>query len=701
MIKKIKELISIQLSRHPGRVVIGIILLLNILLITISSIIISSFKMSGTENMSFWEAAYCTITMILDAGCIQNVVTDIGTTKVGIVIFCIVVILVGMVLFTGAIIGYLTNYISNFIENANLGTHKLNLRDHIVILNWNSRGPEVINDLLYQDKHENVVVLVSSEKERIEREINEGINNVVVQENEALKKKLQKYSLFKRIFSYKKNKLHTNKVTVIVREGDVFSSKQLRNIAIEQAKIILILGCDVNSQSSSRDNVVISEKERGNPQSVKILMQVSDLTNKEESADNQKIIIEIEDDWTLDLVKKIIRNKLVKGKSKIVPVSVNHILGHLLSQFAIMPELNYAYQELFSNKGLTFYAQKIAKEVKEKDFINQYFNTHQNSIPLTTLEFDGENYAYYVAEKEKEYYQIKNTSYNKCDLEFNKNYWMEKKNIIILGHNSKIKDIMKCFNGFRDEWNYQDGSEIIKMMIIDDKDNIEKMNNYLDYPYVSKIVAAETYEKDRICDEIEKFVSESEKDTSILILSDDMVPYQLIDANAISFLIYLKDIINRKCTENPDFDPLSIDIIVEILNPKHYELVRNYSINNVVISNRYVSKMIMQIGEKEMLYNFYLDLFSYDSESSKNFDSKELYVKNVNEYFNKVPKRCKVKDFVYQVYKSSIEYSNGKNISICLGYVDKTQNLYFFSKDKMDEYIEFKATDKVIIYSNH
>ena len=113
---KFKEWISVQLVRHPGRMVLAAILLFNIIFLFISALVISALSLDGTEQMSFVEAAYCTVTMILDAGCIQFVVEDIGQSGVAITAFCLVVILVGMITFTGAVIGYITNYISNFVE---------------------------------------------------------------------------------------------------------------------------------------------------------------------------------------------------------------------------------------------------------------------------------------------------------------------------------------------------------------------------------------------------------------------------------------------------------------------------------------------------------------------------------------------------------------------------------------------------------
>ena len=150
MKRKLSEWISIHVAKKPGRVLLLGILLFNIVFLIISALVISSFSLSGTEKMSLFKAAFCTVTMILDPGCVQFAVEDIGKTGVVVAVTCLVIILIGMISFTGAVIGYITNYISNFIENANAGGRELKASNHFVILNWNTRASEIVNDHLNQ-----------------------------------------------------------------------------------------------------------------------------------------------------------------------------------------------------------------------------------------------------------------------------------------------------------------------------------------------------------------------------------------------------------------------------------------------------------------------------------------------------------------------------------------------------------------------
>ena len=64
-------------------------------------------------------------------------------------------------------------------------------------------------------------------------------------------------------------------------------------------------------------------------------------------------------------------------------------------------------------------------------------------------------------------------------------------------------------------------------------------------------------------------------------------------------------------------------MIVEILNPKNYDVVHSYNIDNIVISNRYISKMVTQIRQKIELYEFYQDILTYDTADCQEYERKE------------------------------------------------------------------------------
>ncbi len=704
MIRKIREWFSIRLAKNPGQIVLLSILFFNVAFIFLSAFIISKMSLSGTEGLGYFESAFYTISMILDAGCISYVVQEIGPENVAIALICLGIVIIGMISFTGAVIGYITNYISSFIEASNSGNHKLLMSGHFVILNWNSRALEIVNDLLYGDSVNKVVVLVGSGKADIEKQIDERLHETVKRENNKVLEDCSNKSFFARKWHCITHKFK-NKLTIIVREGDVFSSKQLFDISLHHASSIVILGEEVSDTACKyavKDRV--EKYDSGNSLTIKTLMQVSDITSASYSEDNQRIIVEVTDEWTWNLVQKIIRSKQVDGKCNIVPVRVNQILGKMMAQFSLMPELNSIYNELLSNKGASFYSSPC-EEGDEFSYIKASLDSNSHVIPLTVQSEKNKNYCYYMALNEKDVNKKSDEKLSGIPVRLNKNFWLEKKKIIILGHNSKCHEIMDGFASFLSEWSYKDSDDLLlSIVVIDDEKSLEKMGYYKEYPFVIKTVAAELFEKDLICDSINEFLELNAEDVSVLILSDDLVTGDEVDAGMFANLVYVQDIIRDKVEADPDFDVGSIDVIAEINDPKHHDVVSSYSVKNVVISNRFISKMITQIGEKDAIFDFYQDILEYDDDSDDGYESKEVYVKKAKDFFAGLPMDCTADKLIRGVFDASCNPEiplEKQNVSILLGLVKQSGEIQLFSGDQTMTDVMVGEKDKVIVFSNH
>lgn len=678
--KKFREWISIRRAKTPGPFLLVGIVIANIILFFFSAGVISTLAPEGMENTDFWSCVFYTISMVLDAGCVQYIVSDISDVSVWLVVFCLAVVILGMIIFTGAVIGYISNLISNYVDRANSGFSKLYLSNHVIILNWNTRASEIINDFLYKQTKETIVVFAPVDKARIEKEIDERLSDTIHRERKAGNK-------FK------------NKLTIIVREGDTYSTKQLNDICISQARSVIILSAEIANTSCKFDYREKLERfENGNADTIKTLVQVAQFTSEEDSADKQQIIVEVGDDWTLSLVNKIIDYKTKKGKCNIVPLAVNRVLGQILSQFSIMPELNAVYGTLFSNDGSAFFCEKAEENWKgESEFISSSFKSDYMNVPLTVMKNDdGELVEYRMTDNNIRPGRNITAGNRNYSVSLNKNYKASVKNVVILGHNSKNSSIMAGFDSFRSEWQKPDEEEILNIIVIDDEKSLKKLNNYEDYRYVRRVIPAEIYDKDIICNSINEFVDSNVGDTSVLILSDDAVPADEMDAAALTYLVYIQDIVSQHHKDNPKFDVESIDIVVEILNPKNYDVVHNYSVDNIVISNRYISKMVGQLAEKKDLYNFFNDILSYDEDGGE-FVSKELYAKPVKQFFNEIPAPCTAYELVRAVYDAGED----ENKSIALGYVKPGGNMVLFGGDQRMIDVELGEKDKIILFSNH
>ena len=707
--RPLREWLSLQIARRPRRFILIAIFLLNVIFFFVSASIISMLAPSNVPYHGFWASVFYTVSMTLDAGCIEYVVADIGQASVAVIVICILIVITGMIIFSGAIIGYVTNYIYDFIATANAGGRSLKVSDHMIILNWNSRAAEIINDLLYSDYPETVVVMVHSGKEEIEQEIAERLSDTLTRENlETIAESRRRP--FPSSWVYLRKNLMRNRVSVVVREGDTFSTKQLNDVSVKKAKAVVILNQDRQRVPCKYETEQQkAEAEKGNTNLIKTLIQVANLTGADDSNDDQRVIVEVTDHWTQMLVDRIIAQKENLGKNNIVALPVNKILGQLLSQFTIMPELNLVYSELFSNKGATFYTKEVSRIDKNREIsIPAYMKDHFHAVPLTVMKTREGEKCYLMADSQAALDVISEDKAGKEPLavNLNKKYEFPRANIIILGHNSNIDSIMEGFCSFAGEWNYQDpdsirrngGSpQVLNITIIDTPESLEKHGYYRQYPFVTQSIPATIFDREMICNAIHDSLDLYDNDTSVLVLSDDMVEQENLDANVLTYLIYIHDILTMRKEEDPDFDTGKLDVIVEILNPKNYDVAFNYSIDYIVISNRYLSRMVGQISEKEEIYLFYKDILTYDDESAQNYVSKELYAKSAWRFFDSMPPASTQAQLIRGVYESGPE----DNKSILLGVIRNGTEMELFSGDQRNKKIEIALEDKVIVFSNH
>ena len=360
------------------------------------------------------------------------------------------------------------------------------------------------------------------------------------------------------------------------------------------------------------------ESEKGNSLTIKALMQVIQITSSESSYDNQKIIVEVADEWTLGLVNEIIESKGGEDNDVIVPIKVNDVLGQILAQFSLMPELNKVYEEMFSSKGAEFYTIQ-GDDTDDITYIREYLSEHKHAIPLTSMEFRGKKQFFFASANDDDVERKSFMPRADFKVDINHSFDIGQKNIIILGHNSKTQEIMKGFSAFCSEWSTSD-REIIRVMVIDDKRSLEKMDFYKQYPFVVKTVSATIYQRNKIFSAMEEFIDQGEEDTSILILSDDVATGDEIDSSALANLIYVQELIDKKSKEE-GYKQDSIDVIVEIIDPKHHDIISAYNVNNIVLSNRYIFSFkpkLCQISQRTIFLRNYISKVSLSPLGIKN-----------------------------------------------------------------------------------
>jgi len=687
MIRKIREKINLFIAKSPEKAVLISIMLFNIVFVLLAAgmIALLSTRLSGLKECSFWEAVYHTILMMLDAGCVESVIADIGKAGALAGVICIVVVVLGMMFFTGAVIGYITNSISKFIENKNNGMNRLLISDHTVIINWNSRAAEIINECLYRRKEAKIVVFVPSGREEIDKEIRNRLDTTLLKETKQVYAQAEGMPFFQKR-RYLRENLLKDKITYIVREGDVAAATDLDDICISKARTVIIL-------DSSDTNRSAEDRERGNTQTVKTLIQVSEISK---ANSRQTILVEVADRWTEELVDRIIEFKEKDGKETVIPVSFNRLLGKTHSHIAIMPELYDVYDNLFSNKGAHFLSRSVDWEYSrsnENDYIRKCLAENCRSIPLTVMETIRGHRAYFMADFREDLAaggeQMPVTGGVKLKTEST----FRKKCIVVFGHNSNMDALMEGFDLFRKEMNRKDGEDVISIVMADDVESLRCHNFYREYPYV-RTVAADIYDEGNK-KALDALAEESEE-TTILVLSDDQANREDVDAKVLTYLIYIQEQIRKRELEDPGFRRDRLDVIVEILNAKNEDMVRSYGADRVLISNRYLSRVLSQASRGETVIEFYADILSYTLDDVQN-NGKEILIRAAEDFFEELPGKCTAYELIRQVFESGAE--NRK--SMILGYIRNRNEYVFFDGDQRKTEVELRPEDRLIIFGNH
>jgi len=696
--KKIREWISIHSVKTPKLMVLLIIIAANVVFLCFAALVIMKFG-HNIIYRDFWHCIYYAATMLI-SGFVSDVIGPVGEASAILIIFSMVCVVVGMITFTGTVIGYIAQVIFNFVEMADSNTRKLRISNHTVILNWSTCAVEIVNELMHKGTREKIVVLVEHDKDEVLREIEERLSDTLESDNEEVREVAALLSSSERRKYIRKNRVH-NKLVLIVREGDSWSAKQLNDISIKHAKSIIILsnGKSIAHESDNSEEI-LAMKEKGNASTVKTLLQIAQLVSEEDSIINQTVVVEVENDWTLKLVKTVIEQMKNKGGCNIVPVAANHILGQVFSQFAIMPELNLVYSTLFSNKGVSLYVKATDDyELAETEFVSGYIENHYEALPLTIVhDEDGKLYHFYMSDTKQHIECTESVpSKSKYQVSINPNYEILDKHILILGHNSKSVAIMEGLKAFNRKWKKKDDPDVLDVTIIDSKSNLENHACYEQYTFVNKVIGADVYDGEIISSAISDFIESFKGRGSIIILSDDTVPEEDIDADVLTYMVFIYKIINSKIENDPSFDSDSIDLVVEILNPRNFDILRHYSTKNVVISNRYISKMMMQIGDKEAIFHFYEELLDYDIKDSESFISKELFIKRVVEFFDEIPEPCTAAELIRAIWYNSPD----NNKSLVLGYFCPDGKMTLFTGDQRNINLNLTDKHKLILFSNH
>ena len=448
-------------------------------------------------------------------------------------LLAIVIVVIGMILFSGAIIATVTTALRAFIEKKSRAKGKIIVNNHFVILNWSSKVPEMIYNLMLKGFKHNIVILSDKNKEFIEDELK---------------------SLF--LTNDVKQKIKAN---LIVKEGDSLLRGNLEDISIDKASQICIMTKE-GMVDVDDDNVINSDL-----LNLKIVLKLGSFKLKEDC----QIVVETDSDEARGQIENL-SYKIASLKSlHIAPISFNKKLGQIIAQSLVMPKMSSLYSELLSFEGSEFYS------IESEQDIESFMKTHTDAIPVYK-----EDNLFVLSRGEEGSSKTRSNEYNH-DKVFTKSevHISESASIFIIGNNSKTEFLLE---------------------------SLARIQEFGDFNFTFK-----HYQKLQI-QELINDLRNTEGEKKVLILSDDKVASDSYDANVFLALIELSKAF-------PQRDDISYT--TELLDSRNLSSVRDFNIQNTIISNKMMSLLITQLALNKSSKKFFEKLLTIsNTQKSNDFD---------------------------------------------------------------------------------
>jgi uncharacterized membrane protein YgdD (TMEM256/DUF423 family) len=333
-LSKIRSTISVRTYKKPIVFIIMRMVLINLFILAIAAWIAVLID----DSFSSWLDAFTngSVKWMLTPNAILTI--DNPPTMV----LAVVVLIVGMVLFSGTIIALTTNAIKEYFQKKQSGGGKIYLEKHIAILNWNNKVPELVADLLHMEQDQvTIVILADIEKSFAEK----MIANAVALKNHQV--------------------VDVTKLNILVKKGDPLLLSDLQDISLEKADSVLIMNqegkIDSNASIANSDlNIIKIILGLGRVQFEKRIPMVAEVKKYETKS---KII-------TMTSVVQTLKN------FDVMPICFDRRLGQIISQTIIESKIEDVYLSLFSFEGAEIY------RLKNTTF-DECLSHYSHAIPLS------------------------------------------------------------------------------------------------------------------------------------------------------------------------------------------------------------------------------------------------------------------------------------------------------------------------------
>jgi ion channel POLLUX/CASTOR len=613
---KIKQKIKYFLDNYITKGTANLMLLLFIVVMSIIALLtLGAFAVEGFEG-NYLELLWQFVNLTFDAGNLMGFEDGKSALFLS---FGLIVTLLG-ILVLSLVISFVSNGFETRLQEIAKGRGQVIEKDHTLILGFDNSVPIMIEELIIANENARRGVIVI-------------LSHLIPEEVFAI--------LNQTIKDYKNTK-------VIVRSGSINLVDDLKMVAIKDAKSVII------AANSDIDTI-------------KTLITISQSEFKENK--DAHIVVQIFSSKNVSVAKKII-------PSRIETVYVHDLKARIFARTCIQPGSSMIYKDLFSFDGSEIYFEPLQNDLANlvglifKDAVLKVSNGYLiglsregkqliNPEPKTIIKPEDE---LIVISEDDGNIKFANNETLEQKISVNKTKNISKPlNLLMIGFSKGLITVLKEIDAYGIE------KQKLLIMVETETDRKQLLKEYPKSTFKSyKVIVGRGYERE----DLAKIKLEDYEVATIFANnhSSDKTDEQL-DADTLLTILHLHDL---EAERN-----IKLNLVTEILNENNVNTIQSINVDDFMISNLLLSRIITQISENVKTNDVIIDLISEDG--------SELYLKYAFEY---VPLDKEVN--CYTLLKEA-----NKKKHLFIGYkLDKQAPVI---NPPLDQKLKFKANDSLIV----
>lgn len=569
--------------------ILGLLILINFAVIAVGFVVL--YYIQGQANLSVSDTLWDSFKIIFDpASVLALKMTAVVRVIVGILV------LIGIITFTGGAIGYITNLITDSIENSRKGKGRVFFKYATLFLNWNDSAMDILYDLVCDKKRnlDDEYIIVVSEEDKLLLE-------------DEIRKKLKAFRN-----SYPISECNKNDPRVIVRSGDPKSAFELENVSWDSCTQVFIF--QPRNTENSDYQVLKTFFSLANVIGFKKHLNEPDEQIDEEDLWPFPVVVETMSERTDDAIANYDLGNDGDNEYITRTINTNFELGKIFGQILLMPEITTAFRQMLSKSGTTITdipleddAALFEKEMEELEFtipLYEYDDEEiKNRVYLTSYMNEIiENKACDPAEESSN----KTVEFSKY--KYSPDFKFDTHTILIAGINRKLEyilDSLVTHNNLVKE-------NSVNVILIETKEYEKDAKEYIENEEYRDLFGKTSLVTVDSWYDIEDYKDFIGKDFhSMFVLSLDESDSTKVDQNVFETWLALS---GEAKSDSVLADTIRNKVILEIKDSYNSKLFENLQDANIVVSNEFVSLFMRQMTEGISMYDVIIDMITYKND---------------------------------------------------------------------------------------